>query len=123
VALNLGVLGILLFKTAACLLHPEWLFGAPPAAAATDGALAYAKGVTELAGRNLAMVLVSVLALWRGSPAWYRAVFVMGLVRESMDAGLVVWFSGLGGLGQAASLLLFLTAYTLALRALREGCK
>jgi hypothetical protein len=110
-ALNVVIIAILTFKVWACLASPSSLFG-PDAwtPAATSG-------LRELAGRNLAMIAVSLAAFVRPRQ-FFPAVLVMGLVRETVDMILVPVNAGVSPatLGQAASFLLFLGAYLVGWR-------
>jgi hypothetical protein len=114
--LNFVILAILAFKTWACLAQPSALFGADAWAA---GATA---GMRELAGRNLAMIAVSLAAFVRRR-LFFPAVLLMGLVRETVDMALVPVNLGVSPatLGQAASFLLFLGAYAVGWRQLGRG--
>lgn len=107
------VVAILAFKVWACFASPESLFGADAWAA---GATA---GMRELGGRNLAMLVLSLAAFVRPR-ALLPSVFLLGLVRESVDMILVPVNVGISGasLAQAASFLLFLVPYGLGLRGL-----
>lgn len=116
--LNGLIITILLFKTYASTVHPEWLFGTAPLA--SDTAAGYAKALAELCGRNLSMIAVSLAALWWRNAAWYRAVFLLALVREGFDMVLVVWFGGTTALSQAATFLVFLLPYIKALHTLSQ---
>jgi hypothetical protein len=112
-ALNIVILAILTFKVWACLASPSSLFGADtwtPAATA---------GLRELAGRNLAMIAVSLAAFVRPR-LFFPAVLAMGFVRETVDMVLVPVNAGVSPatIGQAASFLLFLGAYAVGWRQL-----
>lgn len=111
--LNLVILAILTFKTWACIANPAALFG-PDAWAA--GATA---GMRELAGRNLAMIALSLAALVQPR-RFLPAVLLLGLVRETVDMVLVPVAQGVSvaSLAQASSFLLFLGAYAVGWRRL-----
>lgn len=115
VALNLVIVAILGFKLWACLAAPEMLFG-PGAPEPADS-----RALWELAGRNLAMLGISLWALISRRPAAYLAVFQMGLIRESFDMlgglGLIPLSAGEQGM-VALSFLIFLVPYGLALHQL-----
>ena len=83
VALNGVILAILAFKTWACLADPSLLFGQ---AVAYDPA--HVGALRELAGRNLAMIALGLLAWLRPSPAAYLSVFAVAFVRETSDMGI-----------------------------------
>ncbi len=116
IILNLVVLMILLWKSWAVFADPAAIFGQ---AAQYDSPHRHA--LWELGGRNLAMIAVSLWSLFRPSKVAYIAVFLMGLVREGAD---MLFGSGLlpgdGGVFHpaAASFLIFLVAYAVALRKL-----
>jgi hypothetical protein len=117
--LNLVILAILVFKTWACLAQPSMIFGADAwAAGATSG-------MRELAGRNLAMIVVSLAAFVRPR-RFFPAVLLLGLVRETVDMVLVPVNLGVSpaSMGQAASFLLFLGAYAVGWRQIgRAGAR
>jgi hypothetical protein len=110
-AINVLIVAILTFKVWACLFSPSSLFGAD---AWASGATA---GMRELGGRNLAMLVLSLAAFVRPTRL-LPAVFLLGMVRETVDMVLVVVNAGVSAasIGQAASFLLFLGAYGVALR-------
>jgi hypothetical protein len=116
--LNAVVAAILTFKVWASFASPATLFGSDAWAA---GATA---GMRELGGRNLAMLILSLLA-FRHPRALLPAVFLLGVVRETVDMVLVPLNGGLSAatLGQASSFLLFLVPYGVALRRLTRGTK
>lgn len=108
VALNGVILTILAFKTWACLADPSLLFGQ---AVAYDPA--HVGALRELAGRNLAMIALGLLAWLRPSPAADLSVFAVAFVRETSDMGIAAF--GGGPPLQAASFLPFLLVYLLAI--------
>lgn len=113
--LNVVLVAILTFKTYAAFMAPALAYGAVDPAQ---------PGVTpvlwELAGRNLAMILLSLVALWGQRPGVMACVFVLGLARESFDAFMAFHFGAPGTTAalQAASFTPFLVAYVVALRSL-----
>lgn len=115
-ALNVVLIAILTFKTYSAFLAPALVYGDVDPAA-----LGVARVLWELAGRNLAMILLSLVALWRQTPSAMACVLVLGLARESFDAYMALHFGapGAAALLQAASFTPFLVAYGLALRSLR----
>jgi hypothetical protein len=119
-ALNVVLIAILTFKTYSAFLAPTLAYGDVDSAQ---------PGVTrvlwELAGRNLAMILLSLVALVRQRPGVMACVFVLGLARESFDAFMALHFGapGAAGLLQAASFTPFLVAYVVALRSLVSGAR
>lgn len=116
--LNSLIIVILMFKTFASLLHPEWLFGG-----IWGSDTAYHKALAELAGRNLAMIALGILVLVKPNAYGYIAVFSMGLVREGFDMVATLYFAGLEKLPQALSFCLFLAAYSVAIYQLRSFLK
>lgn len=113
--LNIVILAILTFKTYSALWAPQMVYKALDPAA-RGGAVV----LSELAGRNIAMMLVSLLALVFRRPGLMAAVVLMGLARETFDAFLAWKFAPPGEPGalMALSFVPFLVAYVFALRVL-----
>ena len=111
--LNFVILAILVFKTWACLANPAMLFGPDTWAPAASA------GMRELAGRNLAMIAVSLAAIVQPR-RFLPAVLLLGFVRESVDMVLVPVAQGVSAasIGQASSFLIFLGAYVAGWRRL-----
>jgi len=118
-ALNILIIAILLFKIWACFFNPAALFGV----AAQGYEPAHVKALWELAGRNIAMVAVSLYALLRPSKVAYMTVLLMGLLREGADmifaAGLPP--ESLQSVLSGAPFLLFIAAYFFGLQRLQNG--
>lgn len=113
--LNIVIMAILVFKTYSALWAPQMVYKAlDPAARGAETVL------SELAGRNMAMMLISLLALISRRPGLMSAVVLMGLVRETFDAFLAWKFSppDQPGVLMALSFVPFLAAYVFALRIL-----
>jgi uncharacterized membrane protein len=111
---------ILVFKTYSAFANPSLAYGA------IDGSvLANQKVLWELAGRNIAMIVVTLMALRSQNAMFLAFTMIIGLVREGFDMFLGIRFSGgdVGKVMQAGSFLIFLVPYFLALRKLRGLAK
>lgn len=107
---------ILLFKTYSALANPSMVYGA------IDGSvLANQKVLWELAGRNIAMIVVTVMALRSQNAMFLAFTMIINLVREGFDMFMGIRFSGgdMGQMMQAGSFLIFLIPYFFALQKLR----
>jgi len=114
--LTVVVLLILVFKMYSALFSPALAYGA------IDGEnVANQKVLWELAGRDLAMIVVTALALRSQDPFALLITMVINVVRESFDMMIGIRFSGgdPAAIGQAMSFLIFLVPYGFAIRALR----
>lgn len=111
---------ILLFKTYSAFANPSLAYGA-----IDSSVLANQKVLWELAGRNIAMIVVTVLALRSQNALFLAFIMIIGLVREGFDMFMGIRFSGgdMGQILQAGSFLIFLVPYFLALRKLRVLAK
>lgn len=117
VSLNALVVLILCFKTYAAFVAPQLVYGMIDAANAANQ-----KVLWELAGRNIAMLVVTLLAMRSRNAMFYAFTFLINIVREGFDMVIVLKFVSLGadGIMQAASFLIFLVPYFFALRKLRS---
>lgn len=114
------VILILLFKTYSCLANPALAYGA------IDGnVIANQKVLWELAGRNIAMLVVTILALRSQNAMFLAFTMLINIVRESFDMFIGIRFSGgdLAQIAQAMSFLIFLIPYFFALAKLRALAK
>ncbi|MFO1033583.1 MAG: hypothetical protein U1E15_05700 [Hyphomicrobiales bacterium] len=117
-ALGLLVIAILAFKTWACFSNPALIFGDAP-----DYSPAHVRALWELAGRNIAMMGLGLFVFLRPSAMGYILVFFTSLLREGADM-IFVALAGDGSaaaLAQAASFLVFLLPYAVALRKLTRA--
>ncbi|MBK8655186.1 MAG: hypothetical protein IPN20_15060 [Haliscomenobacter sp.] len=111
-----------------CCPHPRFqnLFGlcqSLPAYGAIEGnVLANQKVLWELAGRNIAMIVATVLALRSQNAMFLAFTMMINLVREGFDMFMGIRFSGgdMGQIMQAGSFLVFLIPYFIALGNLRK---
>lgn len=111
---------ILLFKTYACFANPALVYGA------IDGnVLANQKVLWELAGRNIAMIVVTVLALRSQNAMFLAFTMIINIVREGFDMFMGIRFSNgdMAQIGQAMSFLIFLIPYAFTLKKLRRIAK
>lgn len=118
--LNGIVILILLFKTYAAFANPGMAYGSIDAAN-----IANQKVLWELAGRNIAMIVVTLLALRSQNAMFLAFTFIINLVREGFDMFMGFRFSNFEAQGmiQALSFLIFLVPYYFALRKLRKIAK
>jgi len=84
-------MNLLIALTVVILLVKSYLILAGPIPPGTMGLQ-----LCELAGRNAAMIAASVLAIITQRVPFFQTLCVMGLVRETWDAGNVIHFSGFG---------------------------
>ncbi|MBX7056748.1 MAG: hypothetical protein K1X75_01690 [Leptospirales bacterium] len=110
--LNLLVIAILCLKSWSALFEPSLAYGSFDAARPEN-----LRALLELAGRNLSMIALTALAMWRAERTSLALVFAMHFVRESFDMGLAFKFEGI----QALSFAPFLLAYALAIRQLLQA--
>lgn len=118
--LSIIVILILLFKTYSAFANPSLAYGA------IDGSvLANQRVLWELAGRNITMVVATLLALRSQNAMFLAFIMIINLVREGFDMFMNIRFSDgdLGQVMQAGSFLIFLVPYFLALRKLRGLAK
>lgn len=111
---------ILLFKTYSAFANPSLVYGA------IDGSVtANQKVLWELAGRNIAMIVVTVMALRSQNAMFLAFTMIINLVREGFDMFMGIRFAGgdMGQIMQAGSFLIFLVPYFFALRKLRGLAK
>lgn len=115
IALNIITLAILAFKAWACFFAPDLLFGVKSAYEAAD-----AKALWELGGRNIAMIALGLYALLRPSRGVYLALFIVALFREGADMifAAIAPPRSAASMLQAATFLIFLVPYGVALRRL-----
>lgn len=115
-ALSGVVLLILLFQAVSALVDPSWAYGA-----FDNSSDANEQVILTLAGRNIVMVVVILGAMASQNAMYLAFTFVMNLVRELFDMGLVAYATKLqsfGDVAQSLSFLLFLVPYFFALKKL-----
>ncbi|MBV6429584.1 MAG: hypothetical protein KIPDCIKN_04144 [Haliscomenobacter sp.] len=108
---------ILVFKTYSAFANPSLAYGA-----IEGNVLANQKVLWELAGRNIAMIVATVLALRSQNAMFLAFTMMINLVREGFDMFMGIRFSGgdMGQIMQAGSFLVFLIPYFIALGKLRK---
>ena len=114
------VIIILLFKTYSAFVNPALAYGS------VDGTVeATNKVLWELAGRNIAMLVVTVLALRSQNAMFLAFTMLINIVRESFDMYLSIQFSNGESklILQSFSFLIFIVPYFFALRKLRQIAK
>lgn len=114
------VLLILFFKTYSALVNPALVYGT-----VDNSVLATKKVLWELAGRNIAMIVVTFMALRSQNAMFLAFTMLINIVRESFDMYLGVQFSNgdTKPILQSFSFLLFLVPYFIALKKLRQISK
>lgn len=111
------VILILVFKTYAAFANPALAYGA-----IYGDVLANQKVLWELAGRNIAMIVVTLMALRSQNAMFLAFTMIINIVRESFDLFMGIRFSGgeTAQILQAMSFLIFLVPYVFAMRKLRS---
>ena len=111
------VILILVFKTYAVFANPALAYGA-----IDGGVLANQKVLWELAGRNIAMIVVTLMALRSQNAMFLAFTMIINIVREGFDLFMGIRFSGgeMAQILQAMSFLIFLVPYVFAMRKLRS---
>lgn len=114
------VILILLFKTYSCIVDPSIVYKP-----IDTNVIANQKVLWELAGRNIAMIIVTLMALRSQNALFLAFTMIINLVRESFDMMMGFKFSG-GDSNQilkALTFLIFIVPYLLALKELRALAK
>ncbi len=108
---------ILVFKTYSAFANPSLAYGA-----IDNSVLANQKVLWELAGRDIAMIVVTVMALRSQNAMFLAFTMIINIVREGFDMFMGVRFAGgdMGQIMQAGSFLVFLIPYFIALGKLRK---
>ena len=112
------VLCILTFQVYSALVQPGMGYGDFDATRAANN-----KVLVTLTGRNVAMMVVTILAMRSRNAMFLAYTFIMHLVRETWDMGMVPFFMGLSAAGiftMLSFLVLFIVPYVFALRILRR---
>ena len=110
------VILILLFKTYSCIVDPSIVYHAVDA-----NVIANQKVLWELAGRNIAMIVVTAMAIRSQNAMFLAFTMIINIVREGFDMMMGFKFSGgdMNQIGQAMTFLIFLIPYGIALRKLK----
>jgi hypothetical protein len=111
---------ILLLKTYSAFANPSMVYGA------IDGSVvANQKVLWELAGRNIAMIVVTLMAIRSQNAMFLAFTMIINIVREGFDLFMGIRFANgdTAQIFQAFSFLLFLIPYFIALRKLRQIAK
>lgn len=114
--LSCVVVLILAFKTYSAFANPSLTYGS------INGAdIANQKVLWELAGRNIAMVIVTLLAIRSQNSMFLAFTMIIHIAREGFDMFSGIRFSGgdMMQMIQAMSFLIFLVPYIIALKKLR----
>ncbi len=114
--ISIVVLCILTFQVYSALVQPGIGYGEFDTTRTANN-----KVLVTLAGRNVVMMVVTIMAMRSRNAMFLAYTFIMHLVRETWDMGMVPFFMGLSpdGIFTTLSFLLFIVPYVFALRMLR----
>lgn len=107
------VIIILIFKTYSCFFNPSLAYNA-----INGMEIANQKVLWELAGRNICMIVVGLMAIKSQNAMFLAFTFIISIVREGFDMFAQFHFEGFQL--QAFTFLIFLIPYFIALNKLRE---
>ena len=113
--LNGIVVLILFIKTYSALFSPALAYGSIDFSKTAESRVLW-----ELAGRNIAMIALGLLAMFSQKPLLLAVCMFLGIFRESFDMILAIHFSSLSlnEILQALSFLLFILPYIVAIKVL-----
>jgi len=113
--LNGIVVLILFIKTYSALFNPALAYGSIDFSKTAESRVLW-----ELAGRNIAMIALGLLAMFSQKPLLLAVCMFLGIFRESFDMILAIHFSSLSlnEILQALSFLLFILPYIVAIKVL-----
>ena len=114
--ISIIVIAILVFQMYACYFNPSLAYGT------FENIDVNRQAILTLAGRNLVMIIVTLLALKSQNAMFLAFTFLMNFVREFYDMLLVGYLDhfSLKGIGMMATFLVFLIPYVFALKKLRQ---
>jgi len=114
------VLLILVFKTYSAFVNPALAYGN-----VDNSVIATKKVLWELAGRNIAMIVVTLMAFRSQNAMFLAFTMLINIVRESFDMYLGIQFSNGDTklILQAFFFLIFIVPYLFALKNLRKIAK
>lgn len=110
------VIAILIFQTYACFFNPSLAYGT------FENIDVNRQTILNLAGRNIAMIVVTFMALKSQNAMFLAFTFLMNFVREFYDMILVGYLDhfSMKGIGMMATFLVFLIPYGIALKKLLQ---
>ncbi len=114
--LNIIVVAILVFQMYACFINPSMAYGA------FENIESNRQAILTLAGRNLVMVIITLLALKSQNSKFLLLIFIVNFTRELYDMLLVGYLNSfsLNGIGMMLTFLIFLIPYVLAIKKLKQ---
>jgi hypothetical protein len=116
--ISILVAAILTFQSISAYVNPSWAYGL-----FDNTTLANQQVMTVLGGRNVVMLLLTLLALRSQNAMFLTYTFIMHLIREAQDMFIVPYFEGfttIKGIGIFLTfLLVFVIPYLFAIKKLR----
>lgn len=110
---------ILLFQSISAYLNPSWAYGL-----FDNSTPANQQVMMTLGGRNVVMLLLTLMALRSQNAMFLAFTFFMSLFRELQDMLIVPYFAGFTSVAGMSTfvtfLIVFVIPYVLAIRKLRE---
>jgi uncharacterized membrane protein len=114
--ISIIVIAILVFQMYACYFNPSLAYGT------FENIDVNRQAILTLAGRNLVMIIVTLLALKSQNAMFLAFTYLMNFVREFYDMLLVGYLDhfSMKGIGMMATFLVFLIPYVFTLKKLRQ---